>query len=187
MEIWPAFCLPACALMLVTAASAAAQNVPRILMPQAPLKLTAEVATTTDEGYPSSLRVTLTNTGGMSISMPLPIAGCAPDNGLRVNIGWFAPGQDHGFGSGGGCGVGEPRSLQQRVRHSWIKVRSGESVVTTINLLAIYPSTESGAIHYSVEFDPPDAKPNELNDLWRSGYLIPTARLRTEDKSFQIQ
>jgi hypothetical protein len=155
-------------------------------MPKAHLELSAEVATTTDEGYPSSLRITLTNAGDMPVSMPVLSEGCWPDARLRVEASWTpSTGRGLGIGKGGDCGSGgEP--LPVRVRKRWVKLRARESMTTTVNLWGHLPSTDSGTITYWVDFDPPDASPQELNDLWRDGFLIPTEKLRTKEASFQI-
>ncbi|HEV2214327.1 MAG TPA: hypothetical protein VGR64_03485, partial [Terracidiphilus sp.] len=64
--------LTICGIAAAISAAGWAQQKPKPKMPRTPvhLGLTAQVATTTDDGYPSSLRVTLTNDGNVTVDMP---------------------------------------------------------------------------------------------------------------------
>lgn len=46
-----------------------------------------------------------------------------------------------------------------------------------------YPA-EGGAIEYWVEYTPPDATQQEIEDLLQSGFVVPTERLETQHRSF---
>jgi len=51
------------------------------------LELSAEVATTTDDGYPAALRITVKNVGNVAVDMPIPISPCLVAAGeLRFTI-----------------------------------------------------------------------------------------------------
>ena len=53
------------------------------------LKLTMEVAATTEEGYPSVLRVTVKNVGNVAVDMPMPVVGCLPHGGhVSMHLEW---------------------------------------------------------------------------------------------------
>ena len=187
MKIAPVVCLLAGACAAVSPARAAGQNVAPPLMPMAHLTLSSEVATTTDEGYPSSLRVTLTNAGVVPVSMPLLMQSCGLSNGVQVMVAWVPRGSgNRGLGTGRNCGTGHQPLYEEWVRNDWLRLRPGEFMTITVALPSLYFSRKSGTIRYWVEFNPPDAAPQVLNDLWRDGYLIPTEKLRTKQSTFQI-
>lgn len=62
--------LSAVALCLLETAQIPAQQPPAKKTSSSRLKRSTEVATTTGEGYPSSLPVTLTNIGSVPLTMP---------------------------------------------------------------------------------------------------------------------
>jgi hypothetical protein len=68
------------------------------------LELTAEVAATTEEGYPSVLRVTVKNIGNMAVDMLMPVLGCVPRGGyIAFHLKWQPddPNSHSGRGWGG--------------------------------------------------------------------------------------
>lgn len=152
--------------------------------PWAPVQLdiSAEVATTTAEGYPSSLRVTLTNVGSDPVTMPVPGA-CSPANGFRLVVGWTAKDGRHGFGPGGGCG-GPGASLVVSARRDWVLLRSGEYITETLNLRVLYENFGPGTVSYQVVYDPPSATEKDLSDLAAAGLIIPTEQIKTDDEQF---
>ncbi|MFP5234679.1 MAG: hypothetical protein ACLGSD_02155 [Acidobacteriota bacterium] len=187
MKIALAVCMFAAACVSALPGPAAGQSAAPVIMPRAHLTLSSEVATTTDEGYPSSLRVTLTNAGDMAVSMPLLMQGCGPSNGVQVMVTWVPSGSSNqGLGTGRNCGTGHQPLYEEWVRNEWLRLRPGEFMTITVALPSLSVSRKSGTTTYWVEFVPPDATPQVLNDLWRDGFLIPTEKLRTKEASFQI-
>lgn len=156
--------------------------------PQAQLKLTVETATTDDDGNPTSLRVTITNEGGADVRMPLLREGlCQPDQQLLAVVN-FKPDVEpkEGSGYGASCMSGDEPTLLQRIRRDWVRLRIGESLVTTIPLRRPY-TTEPGTVEYSVFCTPAKASPAELAEVWKAGYVIPTKPLESQRQSFHVR
>jgi hypothetical protein len=163
---------------------------PKAEKPQsaAKLELSMEIATTNDEGYPSAIRISVKNVGGVSVDMPVLKQGCSPDNGIEIQSTW-APDEPtgHGFGSGGACGMGDQPSLLIRARHTWVRLRPGESMTDTERLTWSNGGEKvPGTVEYWVEYTPPDATPAEVAELFEQGYVIPTEKLTTEHSSFHV-
>jgi hypothetical protein len=178
-------------LVVLTGITAAgwAQPKPKPKMPKTPvqLELTAEVATTTDDGYPSSLRVTIRNVGGVTVDMPVLAGSCHPDNGIQVQEGWESfehPGS--GFGGGSGCGMGDVPTLMDRIRCEWVRLRPGESMTETARIHRSVMEQGPGTVTYWVEYTPPDATPAEVETLMQAGTYIPTEKLETPHESFEV-
>ena len=154
---------------------------------QVQLELTAEVATTTDDGYPSALRVTLRNVGGTAVDMPMNAGGCLPDRGLGVEAYWTPDDEQMGSGSGGACGSNNEESLMSRIKRQWIRLRPGEFITETLSLLSRYDPAKQGTVHYRAVYIPPFIAKQELEEARSAGYVIPTRWLSTEQQSFQIR
>jgi len=152
----------------------------------AQLELTVDVSTTTEEGYPSSLRATIRNVGAETLDMPVLTSDCSPDNGLRVDASWVSDDRKNGSGSGGSCGMGDQGSLMSRIQRQWVRLRPGEFMTQTINLLAHYDPAKSGTVYYRVIYIPPSATKLELEEALSAGYVIPAKRLDTGKQSFRI-
>jgi len=152
------------------------------------LELSMEIATTNEDGYPSSLRITVKNVGGIPVDMPVPKQECSPDKGLRIQTNWVPDEPtNHGFGSGWGCGMGDQPSLLFRVQHTWVRLRPGESMTDTERLTwSNGGENVPGSVEYWVEYTPPDATPAEVAGLLEEGYVIPTEKLTTEHASFHV-
>jgi hypothetical protein len=151
------------------------------------LDLTAEVATTTNEGYPSTLRITLKNVGNVPVDLPFAPEACNPDGGIEVEMQWAPSGADRaGTGWGHGCGTSDLPPLSDRVRNEWIRLRPGEYFVFTKKILDQLSGLKSGALEYWVVFTPPTAAPAEVAKLREEGYIIPTEKLETSRNSFPI-
>lgn len=153
---------------------------------QAQLELTADVSTTTEEGYPSSVRVTIRNVGGETLDMPVLTTDCSPDNGLQVNVVWASDDGQNGSGSGGSCGTGDQGSLISRIQRQWLRLRPGEFMTQTINLLTHYDPAKRGTVSYRVIYIPPSETKLELEEARSAGYVIPAKRLDTGKQSFRI-
>ena len=148
------------------------------------LELTAEVAATTDEGYPSALRVTVRNVGNLVVTMPILGGDCHPDNGVKVESFWISIDEQSGTGGGGGCGISDQPSLLARARQKWIRLAPGEFMTTMLQLDA--PNKGAGTLEYWVEYTPPDATAREVDDLMQAGIVVPTEKLTTEHRTFMI-
>ncbi len=164
--------------------SAHAQSSTRRAPSAAQLELSAEIAATTDEGYPAALRVTLKNIGNVAVTTPLLGSGCHPDNGVRIERFWTSVDDQRGIGGGGGCGISDQPSLDERVRKMWIHLAPGEFMTATLRLDA--PDRKPGFVEYWVEFTPPDATAGEVEHLLEAGFVIPTDKLATEHRSFRV-
>lgn len=161
-----------------------AQSVGKRAPGLAQLELSIEVAATTDEGYPAALRVTVKNVGTLAVTMPVLGRGCHPDNGVHLESFWTSVDEKSGRGWGGGCATSDMPSLASRVKSDWVWLEPGEFMTTTLRLdLA---GEKSGTVEYWVEYDPPDATVREIDDLLQAGYVIPTEKLATEHRRFQI-
>lgn len=177
----------ATSLLLVSSACASAcgQGASKESSSPAQLELTAEVAATTDEGYPAALRITLTNIGDVPVDLPILGLTCSPDNGIAVRAAW-TDGRD-GSGMGGGCWLCGLSSLKVRVEKDWVRLRPGEFMTTSANLRGVYARFGPGTVEYWVEYTPPKATPQEVEDLQQAGYIIPTGKLHTEHQRFTLR
>lgn len=178
------FCIAA---VLVPALSAVVAAQSAAVKPVGPvrLELTMETASTSDDGYPAALRVTVKNVGGVAVSMPMLASGCHPDNGVQVQSYWLREDEKSGGGGGFGCAVGDQPALFDRAKTQWIRLQPGEFMTTMLRVGL--PTNETGAvISYWVEYTPPDATPKEIEQLLQAGCVIPTEKLETEHQSFPI-
>ena len=123
----------------------------------AQLELTMEVATTTDDGYPAALRITLRNVGVVTIDLPLLKTSCTPEGGIDLQMRWTANDPTHlGFGWGGGCGSGDNLSLLKRIKEQWIRLRPGEYMTMTESIRGRVAELTSGTLEYWAEYIPPE-------------------------------
>jgi hypothetical protein len=173
-----------------TAAAGGQQKVAKPPNP-AQLELTTEVAATTEEGYPSVLRVTIRNVGNVAVDMPMPASPCVGGGGgIGIHRVWTAASFDgfpgKGRGSGWGCGWSEMPTLMDRVRDEWIRLRPGEFVVFSDRITESREKLEPGTVEYWAEYIPPEAKPEELAELERAGYVVPTRKVESEHRIFAV-
>jgi hypothetical protein len=182
--------LTAVALCIGCQAIAGAQQKPEKSPNPARLELTAEVATTTEEGYPAVLRITLTNAGNVAVDMPMPGAPCVPGGGgVEVRAQWSPtdPKDLRGGGSTGtGCTQEHFPSLTFRVSHQWIRLRPGEFITVSEDIRQNYRNWEPGRIEYWAEYIPPKATPEELVELRQAGYVVPAEKIETLHQTFVV-
>jgi hypothetical protein len=156
----------------------------------AKLELSTEIAATGDDGYPSALRITIKNVGGVAVDMPLLKNGaCSPLNGFQIHSVWLPDNPvNGGVGSGWGCGMGDLPSLMYRIQHEWVRLRPGEFMTTTERVDWSSEANEGpGTVEYWVEYTPPSVTKEEIATLLLAGYLIPTDKLETAHSSFHIR
>jgi hypothetical protein len=183
---WPAMLFLAA---VAFAAPAAAQQKTAKPESLARLDLSVETATTDDEGYPSALRITIRNVGGVAVDMPVLKEDCSPDNGFHIQSSW-QPDTDTGLGIGRGygCGVGDGPALMYRIQHDWVRLRPGEFMTVTKRVgWSDYGKDGPGTVDYLVEYTPPSVTEQELASLSRAGYVIPDEKLQTPLVSFHMR
>jgi hypothetical protein len=154
------------------------------------LELTAEVAATTEEGYPAALRVTVKNVGNMAVDMSMPVLGCLPQGGhLFIHLEWWPddPNNHSSRGWGEGCGEGDMPSLTNRIRDEGIRLRPGEYITSCENIRKRIGELKPGTVEYWVEFVPPNATKRDLAELQQAGYIIPTEKIETVHQTFAVQ
>lgn len=173
---------------LIVCGSAGAQQKQAQPDSLAKLELSVEIATTDDDGYPSALRITITNVGGVPVDMPVLQRGCSPENGIRIESSWTADDpRAPGRGFGGGCGAGDGPSLAYRIQHQWVRLRPGESMTDTERASwEAYAGLGSGTVEYWIEYTPPTVTIGEIASMQRAGYVIPTEKLETQHSSFHV-
>ena len=176
-----------CTAALVSASALAQQQ---SIKPPSParLELSFEVTSTTDEGYPAILQITLKNVGDVTLDLPWEKAPCLPDGGVEVQSKWTAsdPNNPMGSGGGSGCGVAHSPSLSERIKTRWIRLRPGESFISSENFRSHYRGLEPGTVEYWVDFSPPFLTAQELAESVKAGYVIPTEILQTPHRSFAL-
>jgi hypothetical protein len=154
------------------------------------LELTADVAATTEEGYPEALRVTIKNVGNVAVDMPMPTAPCVPGGGgVEMRFEWHPkdPGDHSGMStSGTSCMQDHFASLMYRVRHDWIHLQPGEFIIVSESLRGRFQEIKSGTVEYWIEYVPPEASAKEFAELVQSGYIIPTEKIETAHKTFIV-
>lgn len=154
----------------------------------AQLELTMEVATTSEDGYPSAIRITVKNIGAVPVDMPLPEGSCVVEGGgVQVRSAWHSTDGLTGSGSGGSCGTDHFPTLQWRMQNEWIRLRPGEFVSLTKNVRRDFRDRKPGTVEIWAEYQPPEVKPAELAALEQVGYIIPTEKIETEHRSFVIR
>jgi hypothetical protein len=154
------------------------------------LELTAEVATTTEEGYPAAVRITIQNVGIVPADMPMPQSPCVPGGGgISIQHRWEpADSKDHTFVAGGnaGCSQDHFAPLLARIRHEWIRLRPGDFITVSENVREDFRVLETGSIEYWAEYHPPSLTTEEKEQLKNAGYNFPSAKLETEHVTFRI-
>ena len=141
----------------------------------AQLELTMEVATTSDDGYPTVVRITLKNVGATTVDMPNLQISCMPDGGIEVQTEW-TPDDRKSVGEGWGhsCGRSDSPSLLKRIKQDWLRLRSGEFITVSESIRDRISDLKSGTLEYWAEYIPPRASAKELADVQQAGYIIPT-------------
>lgn len=176
------------AVMCMIASMAFAQRTRPAPSASSRLQLSAEVATTTEEGYPSSVQVTITNIASASAIMPVLREGiCTPERGIRLEMTWAAADRRTGSGKSFNNCVDSGLPVSTLIRKDWVLLRPGESMTETIGLRGRYSDYQPGTITYRIEYLPPAASPQDLAGQAALGYFIPTESLSTPDQSFDIQ
>jgi hypothetical protein len=173
----------------VCASAVAAQQKPEKPTNPAHLELTMEVAATTEEGYPSVLRVITKNVGNVAVDMPMPVLGCIPHGGyIVVHIKWKSSDTKNQIGGGWdfGCGKSDSPGLMERVHDKWIHLRPGEIVISSQNLHEILTKIDPGTVEYWFQYVPPEAGAKDLAELQQAGYIIPTEKIETAHQSFVV-
>jgi hypothetical protein len=172
---------------LMACGSASAQQKKAKPESLAKLELSVEIATTDDDGYPSALRITITNVGGVAVDMPVLKEACTPDNGLRIQSSWTPDESRPGVGRGYGCGEGDGPGLMHRIQHEWVRLRPGESMTDTEHVeWSDYEKDGPGTVEYWVEYEPPAVTDGEAATVQQAGYIIPTEKLETQHSSFHM-
>lgn len=180
--------LSAVVLFLPATAQLLAQKAPRPPANSGKLELSSEVATTTEEGCPSSVRVTITNVGYTPAIMPTLRQGlCGPERGIHVVMTWTAADRHSGSGGSWDDCVGSGLTVQSLIRRSWVLLRPGEFMTETIDLRGRYSDYQPGTVTYHIEYLPPAASPKDIAGQAALGYFIPTEALATADESFDLQ
>lgn len=155
------------------------------------LELTAEVAATTEEGYPSVLRITVKNVGNVAVDMPMPMVPCVPGGGgVEMQFEWHYsdPGNHTGVSVGkSGCMQDHFPSLKDRVRYDWIHLQPGEFITVSESLRGRFQNLQPGTVEYWVEYIPPEASAKELAELQQAGYIIPTEKIETAHQTFVVR
>ena len=177
------------AAILICAATFTAVAQQRKPQSLAQLDLASEVATTTDDGQPAALRITLKNIGSITVDLPMPGIGCSgPDGAVQALLTWHSndPEDKSGYGFGCGGAVSDRLGLVERVRKEWIRLRPNETLTFTENLRSRISNWKPGTVEYQVEYEPPSLNPEELKQLEAAGYVVPTEEIRTEIRTFAI-
>jgi hypothetical protein len=182
--------LPIAALIAVVCAAgqcASGQPEPKKSLTPAQLELTAEVAATTDDGYPAALRVTIKNVGTVDVDMPVLGLQCLPDSVVTISVIWTPNDRSNGGNGGGGGCWGHAAPFKIRVENEWVRLRPGEYLTTREGIRDKIRSFGPGTVEYWVEYKPPKATPAEIAELLQAGYIIPTETLHTEHQSFTLR
>jgi hypothetical protein len=157
----------------------------------AQLELTMEVATTSEDGNPSAIRITVRNNGALPVDMPLPEADCVVGGGgVGVQWEWHPQDPEEHTGSisdGVACMADHFPSLQYRVENEWIRLRPAEFISVTQNVRRVFRDQKPGTAEIWAEYVPPEVKPEERIALEQAGYMIPTDKIETEHRSFTIR
>jgi hypothetical protein len=172
------------------AAIAAGQSAVERSPEPAHLDLLLEIAATADDGTPSVLRVTLTNSGGVPIYMPMPGLECAPGRGeIQIHMNWYPVSSDGppdprwSFG----CLNYDKRSLMERLRANWIRLKPGEFIVRSENVRERVASMGPGTVDMSAEYVPPEATAAELAELNKANIAIPREKIETVRETFTVK
>lgn len=147
------------------------------------LELAVEPATTSVSGTPTTLRITVTNTGADAVRMPVLREYCSPDGWIHVVESWTTDGGGYAV-SGGSCD-GEQNHVLDRARREWVSLRPGESMVQTVSLRVVWAPRISG-IRYHVEYVPPLLTAKQRAELAAAGYLVPTEKLVSREESYPV-
>jgi hypothetical protein len=148
-----------------------------------------EVATTTDDGAPETLRFTLTNVGNSTINLPRPSVDCSGENGVIV-LHSIVRDTSSGSGHGHGCSIGatdEP-TLMERVEKSWLHLRPGESLTFLGDCRQMLDRVDGPATYeYWAAYEPPKLSTVERRQLAGAGYNVPSEKIETSHLTFSGQ
>jgi hypothetical protein len=153
------------------------------------LELSAEVATTTDDGYPAALRITVKNVGNVAVDMPIPISPClVGGGGVEIHYQWHSnnPEIPPFTSKSWTCGRTHFPSLMNRVQDEWIRLHPGEFIVVSDTIRAHLRNLKPGIVEYWVEYAPPEVTPKEVDELQQAGYIIPTEKIETAHQTFVV-
>jgi hypothetical protein len=182
------FTVAAMSASLLTPAAMAQQKNERSPSPVR-LEISTEVAATTDEGYPSVLRVTVKNVSSIAVDMPMPVMGCLPQDGhVFLQMNWKSTNPNNPVGPvfGQGCGEGDMPRLTEQIRKEGIRLRPGEYVTSSENVSSHYADIKPGMIEYWVEFAPPRPTKQDLVELQEAGFVVPTETIESEHQKFSV-
>jgi hypothetical protein len=178
------------ALAMIPSFAATGQQEAKKPVSAARLELTTEVAATTENGYPSILRITLKNAGNVAVELPMP-EQCVPGGGsLHVihEVHSDNPFDGLELGTGHGCVRGDSQSIEKRIENEWIRLQPGEFIVLSDSTLRrSLQWVQQGTVEFWAEYTPPDVTVQEFAELTNSGHVIPTEKLESEHKSFHVQ
>jgi hypothetical protein len=167
-----------------------AQQKPHRPASLARLEVSSEIATTTQQGQPAVMRITLKNICDVAVDLPMPSVNCSSEDGtLSVEILWHSDDPDDQTSSGRGCGgsLTDRPSLMDRVRNGWIHLLPGEFLTVSENLHQYIAGMKPGTIEYWTIYAPPRIKPKDLADLQAGGYIVPEEELSTDHRTFSIR
>ena len=158
------------------------------------LKLTYEIAATTDQGLPIAFHIILKNTGDTAAYLPMPKFGCGGSDGsLQVEWRWrpripvHSPGSIHGLGSGCGGGYTVRPPVLDQVRNEWLRLLPGEFLTLTYNFHPSLSGLKPGIVDYQITYNPPYFTHDELLELQRGNYSVPMERLTTPQQGFLLE
>ena len=164
-------CLKALLVIALSVDCVSGQTATRRQASPAQLQVSMEIATTTDDGRPSSLRVAVKNVGNVTVWMPVLGQECT-----YVHVKWG------GLLEVSACGISGIQSQNaERIVRDWVQLRPGEFMSSTV---AVRSPTDGRGKEYWVVYEPPQATKEEVNELLQSGYAIPTEKVETEHQSY---
>lgn len=144
------------------------------LQSAAQLQVSSEVATTANDGTPTSLRVLVKNAANVTVWMPVLGQECT-----WVRVKWS------GMLEGFACGMSDlPSRTVEGITKHWVQLRPGEFMTTTI---AINPPMDGRSSKYWVVYVPPQATKQESAELLQAGYAIPTEEVKGDLQEYPIR
>jgi len=153
------------------------------------LDISVEVATTTNSGQPSAVRITLKNIGAIAADLPMPQLGCEGEDGsLTMKYEWHSidPNDHSGRGIGCGSSMSDRSSLMVRASREWIRLQPGEFLTVTENLKTVLQNLGPGTVEFWWLYTPPKLTPAESIELQRSGYTVPTDVISTPKQTISL-
>ena len=153
------------------------------------LDISVEVATTTNSGQPSAVRITLKNIGTITADLPMPQLGCECEDGsLTMKYEWHSIDPNDHSGRGSVCvgGLTDQSPLMVRASREWIRLQPGEFLTVTENLKTVLQHLDPGTVEFWWLYTPPRLTSAELIELQRSGYTVPTDVVSTPKQTISL-